>query len=105
MALTLDREMALTRADFLRTLPAAAAAALTGPEHETPPALSITGEKIVIGAGRRRVEIRFTEAGERKLGALRLPVARLRFNFLGFSDAQAARFLARFDTHYRRGGG
>lgn len=115
MPRTVSREMALSRAEFLRLLPTVSPAALRAafPDDGTPaspagqdgPGYSLVGPTIVVGGGERRVEILLTEEGERRLGSLRLPAARVRLDFFGFTEQEMTRFMACFDNRYRRGGG
>jgi len=108
-----ERDMAVGVREFLRTLPAAAAASFraigaagtaavegAGPAGEQGAAIGVA-----LVCGDRRVEIALAPLADRRLGALVLPLTRVRIAFPGFSDAEAQRFLESFDAHYRRGGG
>ena len=112
----LVREMTMTREDFLRTLPDAAAAGFDGLErHGTAPvpaarrrggpAYRTEGDAIVLERGRRRVRILLEEEPARRAGAMRLPRLRASFEFSGFDDADREIFLEGFDLYFRRGGG
>jgi sulfur carrier protein ThiS len=109
LPVTLEREMSLTREEFLRTLARAAdpalAAALGAPRTGKPVPVSVSGPNIVLGAGERRVEFRLRQEEERRLGSIRLPRMRIGFGFFGFTEDEVERFMARFDIHFRRGGG
>jgi hypothetical protein len=118
MAITFERELAMSADEFLRILPAAARdardAVLPGVKAAGPSAPPVAAEgapytmserTIVIGKGERRVEIRLCEKGHRQLGALRLPVIRLRFEIFGLTPDETDRFMERFNFHYQRMGG
>jgi len=89
------RRMALTHAEFLRTLPRAA------------PGMDcrIQGTEIELAAPPRRVRITLGPEHTRTLGALALPETEIHLRWEGFSPAERAAFLARFDLAFRRGGG
>lgn len=104
---TIERQMALTRAEFLRTLPAAVPAALAAAGKPAPgdAPFTVDGDRVVVGGGAARIEIRLEPGPGRRLGAMTLPGLRARFDFFGFAAPERERFMARFDRHYRRGGG
>jgi len=104
--------MAVSVAEFLRTLPGAAAASFRA--IGAPGTVAIEGpglseakadHGVALACGDRRVEIGLAPQEDRRLGSLVLPVTRARIAFSGFSRDEAGRFLACFDAHYRRGGG
>lgn len=106
----------MTREDFLRTLPHAAAAGFEGlerrggapapvPHRHGGPAYRMEGDTIVLGRGRRRVRIVLDEEPPRRAGAMRLPRLRASFDFSGFGEADRELFLEGFDLYFRRGGG
>jgi hypothetical protein len=92
---TLVRRMALTHAEFLRTLPRAA------------PGMDcrIQGAEIQLSAPPRRVLITLDAERTRTLGSLLLPETEVHLRWEGFSPAEREAFLARFDLAFRRGGG
>ncbi len=98
---TVQKEMGLTPADFLRTLPAAVAG------H--PWSLEEQGGRQVLrlayAAPERAVQISLEPAPERRIAALCLTVTQVTLCFENFSDAQQEAFLQRFDLYFQRGGG
>lgn len=90
-------DMAVTRAEFLRSLPAAA--------HGMECRISEGGALVLLLEPPRRVEIRLGPEERRRLGALSLPRTRVGLSLEGFADAEAAAFLERFARAYQRGGG
>lgn len=92
--LRFGREMSLTREDFFRTLPNAVVGDL-----------SIEGDTARIVDSRGVAEIRFTNPGERRIGALTLPVCTIEFRFTGYGQSDLDAFMERFETRFRRGGG
>lgn len=87
--------MALTHAEFLRSLPSAA----PGMENR------VHGSEIELSAPPRRVVISLGPEQCRRLGALALPDTEVRLRFEGFSHQERQAFLERFDLAFRRGGG
>ena len=93
--IVVDKEMAITHADFLRILPRA----LDGREH------TVDGSRFVVEDGPRRLEITLAETTERRIALLALPVTRVRLEYRGYTEAEAAAAVALFDRAFRRGGG
>ena len=89
------RRMALTHAEFLRSLPRAA----PGMERR------INGNVVELSAPPRRVVISLGPEQSRRLGALALPETEVRLRLEGFSVQERQAFLERFDLAFRRGGG
>jgi hypothetical protein len=87
--------MALTHAEFLRSLPRAAA----GMERR------VEGAKIELSDPPRRVIISLGPERSRRLGALALPETEVRLSLEGFSREERLAFLDRFELAFRRGGG
>jgi len=91
----LHREMSITRAEFLRLLPAA----LHGmPYHRT-------GNRIEAGENDKALVLDLEEGGDRVLGSLSLPVLHIELEASGFNAEEWAGLLRRFDLAYQRGGG
>ena len=95
MKLPLSFEMTVTRADFLRLLPAAVGGAMFVEEpdafqHREP---------------QRAWRIAFEPLPELRIGLIRLERHRVGFAFEGYREAEIEAFMARFELHYRRGGG
>jgi len=89
------RRMALTRAEFLRTLPRAS------------PAMDcrVEDSRIELSDATRRVLITLGPERTRVLGSLVLPETEVRLRFEGFCERDREAFLERFDLAFRRGGG
>ena len=91
----LTREMAVSRADFLRTLPSVLNKTM----------YSISGDEITAERGNRTLQISLSRESSRRLGAVSLPVTQVEFIFSGYSEIEVQQFFERFDMCYRRGGG
>jgi len=91
----LERDMALTHAEFLRSLPNAA----PGMKLEK------TDGVIQLYDPPRRLRIELGPERRHRLGSLTLPRTSIRLLFEGFSETERTAFLERFDLAYRRGGG
>ena len=88
-------EMTATRSEFLRLLPAAV-------NHAS---FMEVGEAFVHRDGPRCWRIGFAALPQLQLGLMRLERHRVDFNFEGYSAAEIAEFMERFELHFRRGGG
>lgn len=88
-------DMTTTRADFLRLLPAAV-------NHV---AFVEEGEAFVYRDDSRSWRIGFQPLPRLQLGLIRLERHRIAFAFTGYSTAEIEDFMARFELHFRRGGG
>ena len=95
MRLPLSFETSLTRADFLRLLPAA-----VGGDRFIEQGTIFRHEE-----QQRSWRIDFVPLPELELGRVRLDRYRLTFAFEGYADAEIASFMARFELYFRRGGG
>jgi hypothetical protein len=95
MSVKFSREMQLKREEFLRELPKA----VGNLEHQ------VLGNKVTVKDGDRRVEIALTDEGERHLGSLDLPMERIDFEFIGYTQEEIDAFMERFDQHTLREGG
>ena len=91
----LSREMTISHADFLRTLPSALNNA----------AYNVHGNKISVEGENRGLQILLSPESARRLGTVSLPVTHVEFNFSGYSELEVQQFFERFDMCYRRGGG
>ena len=91
----LDREMACTRAEFMRWLPGATGGA----------PVRLEGDELALPVGAGEVRIRLREEPPRRIALLALPVLAVRFRFRGLDGPAREAFLARFDAWTRRGGG
>jgi len=90
-----EKEMSITRDDFLRILGGAFDKVAT----------RIDGEQITVDEGRGRLIITLTAAGERKIGLIALPVMHVRLELDGYDADEAESVLAYFDRSFQRGGG
>jgi len=95
MPVVQEKEMSITRADFLRILGGAFDKAAT----------RIDGERITIDEGRGRLVITLTAAGGRRIGLIALPVMHVRLELHGYDAEEAESVLAHFDRSFQRGGG
>lgn len=87
--------MAVSHADFHRTLPAALG---RRPSDDGNGTLTLT-------EGRRKVTIELAPEQTRTLGQIVLPLTRVRIAFTGYEEGDVKAFLERFDAYFRRGGG
>lgn len=88
-------EMTTTRTDFLRLLPAAVG-------HV---AFAAEGDAFVHRDGAREWRIGLQPLPDLRIGLIRLQRYRVDFSFAGWSEAAIDAFMARFELHFRRGGG
>ena len=91
----LSREMTISHADFLRSLPAALNNA----------AYKINGNEIRVEWENRGLQIILSRESMRSFGPVSLPVTHVEFVFSGYSELEVQQFLDFFDVYYRRGGG
>ena len=91
--LTVEKEMAIERHEFRRTLRRAL------PEAR----ISEDGDTITVREGTGTLEITLSPKPERRIGLLALPILAVRFHYSGYDDP--ARHLARLDVSFQRGGG
>jgi len=90
------KEMGFSRAEFLRILPRFAAGLET----------QVSGNRIALSDGKRRVQIILGKEQERALGPIfRLPYTEVEIVLTGYGQAERESFLARFDRHFFKGGG
>ncbi len=87
--------MSISRADFLRTLPAA-----LGPRQ-----CRINQDIVIVEAENFRLTLLLSDEGVRRIAAMTLPVLKVDFTFEGGSRAQIGKFMTHFDRCYQRGGG
>ena len=89
------REMGLTHAEVVRTLPPAI-------EHRP---FTIEDDVVRIELDGRRVTIRLGAQRWRSIASLRVPYLSVTFAFEGFPDAERVQFMQRFERYFQRGGG
>ena len=90
-----DKEMALTHADFFRTLPKALG---TGDYKKI-------GAKVTRIDGDKRLEITLGPERTRQIARLSVPVTDVRLEFSGYTEAEAEAALKLFDKMFQKGGG
>jgi hypothetical protein len=91
----IEREMAVSHADFHRTLPAALGRRpVTGADGSV--SLEDRGRKVTFELGPEE---------QRTLGNMVFPRTLIRIAFLGYEESDIRQFLERFDAYFRRGGG
>lgn len=95
MRLPLSFETSLTRADFLRLLPAA-----VGGEGFRDEGSVFRHEE-----QQRSWRISLEPLPQLEMGRVKMDRHRLTFAFEGYADAEIDRFMARFELYFRRGGG
>lgn len=91
----IEKEMALTHADFFRTLPRALGTAKFRK--------SATGA--VLADGKKRLAIALGPEGRRRIAGLTVPRTRVTLTFTGYGEAEAAAALKRFEQRFQKGGG
>lgn len=89
------RDMGLTLADFVRSLPGAIA----------PLDYIATGREFNISHPQGSITIRLGATGERRIASLSLPVTPVEFEFDGLDERARGRFMQRFERYFQRGGG
>lgn len=90
-----EREMGCTLEELARWLPGAAGQGAVTPVPG--------GWRVAVPGG--EVVLEAEPRPPRRIALLALPVLHLRLRFVGLDPAARARFLDRFDTWTRRGGG
>lgn len=93
--ITVEKEMAVTHADFFRTLPRALGTN----------GFKKSGDKVVLEDGEMRLEIALGPEGERKIAQLSVPATQVTLTFSGYTDTAAADALKLFDRMFQKGGG
>jgi hypothetical protein len=88
-------EMSISRADFLRLLPRA-----LGGAH-----FRENGNSFLYAEGERTWLLTLHPLQALDLGALRLERYKVEWVFSGFTEAEIHASVARFELHFRRGGG
>ena len=89
------KDMGITHAEFFRTVQSL----LEGEDAE------VRRDGVTIRRGPARIDIRLGPEGTRALGRFNLPRTAVELIFSNCPAADAAAFVERFDTRFRRGGG
>lgn len=95
MKLPRSFEMTVTRAEFVRLLPAA----VGGDEYDEEPDAFVHREP------NRSWRIGFQALSELRIALVKLSRHRVEFEFEGYSVDEIDAFMARFELYFRRGGG
>ena len=91
-----SKEMGVTHSEFFRIF----TRLMDGQPHR------VEGRQIVVGDGGRRLDIQLGEQGERRLSpVVAMPVTRVELAFSGYSAAEQADFMVRFEREFFKGGG
>jgi hypothetical protein len=93
--LLIHRQMAISREEFLRTLPLAAGRGR----------VEYSEAGVVIRDGARLVDISLQQETDTVIASLRLPRLEVKLFFSGYKAQLAAAFMADFDRAFHRGGG
>lgn len=91
----IEKEMAITHQDFHRIF----ARAFGDVDY------SVDGDRYLLNAAGRQLEIKLGAQRVRKIARLELPTTTVRFGFSGYAVEQRQAFLDRFDLAFQRGGG
>lgn len=94
-AVVVEKEMALTHADFFRSFPNA----LDGETY------TVAGNVIRVDAGPGSWTIELGAEGKRRIALLAVPVTPVRLVFEGYDEAALRHALERFERAFQRGGG
>lgn len=94
-AVVIEKDMALTRADFHRGIVRALGS----------DAFEGTADGVVLEDARGRLEITLGPERTRRIALLSVPAMAVRLIFTGYADADRAAALAAFDRAFQRGGG
>jgi len=93
---SIQKEMALTHADFFRGLPNAF--------PDTPYRVSGAGVTVDEDDG-RTLEIALGPEGVRQIALLKLPMTRVALTFSGYAKADCEAVMEQFDRAFQRAGG
>lgn len=94
--MTIVKDMALTRAEFLRSLEVA----MQGLDYR------VEDNVVTAGSADRGVTIMLKPLPFRRLsGLLSLPRAEVRISFHGYDESAQAEFMSTFEQAFQRGGG
>ncbi|MGI9047261.1 MAG: hypothetical protein ACR2FI_10855 [Burkholderiales bacterium] len=90
-----DREVNITRKEFLRQLPDA----IGHLEFDT------EGNQVIVKDGDKRARITVKDEGTDSMGALNTPMKAISFAFDGYSEEEIEAFMANYDENTMRFGG
>ena len=95
MTIRFAREMQITAKEFLHQMPAAV----------EPLTATISGNRVLIPDGDKRVTITLTDEGVKQVGSLELPMEGVVFEFDAYSQGEVDEFMSKFDERTVRTGG
>lgn len=91
----IEKEMALTHADFFRIIPRA----LDTEDFDQ------TDSGVVLTGADKRLEISIGPERTRQIALMKIPACDVRLEFSGYSEAARAAALVLFDRMFQKGGG
>jgi len=94
-AVWIEKMMAITHADFFRSLPNA----MQGEDF------FIDGGRVIVGDETQGYRIEIGPEGERRIALLAIPATPVTLSFFGYDEAARREVLARFDKAFQRAGG
>ncbi len=94
-AVVVTKEMAVTHADFFRSL------ANAFPETD----YQVNGSKVIVAGDGRSLEIALGPEGVRQIALLKLPQTPVTLTFQGYSEEAREAALDQFDRAFQRAGG
>lgn len=92
---SVTKEMAVTHADFFRTLPSAF------PARD----YQVAGTTVRRLDGDRELEIKVGPEGVRQIALLKLPQTPVTLTFTGYTEAERETLIEQFDKGFQRAGG
>ncbi len=93
--IVIEKEMAVTHADFFRTLPRA-----LGTDK-----FKKSGARVLLENGDKRLNIALGPEGTRQIANLAVPATNVALTFTGYTDAEASAALKLFERMFQKGGG
>ncbi len=87
--------MGISHSDFFRIFPAV----IRGHPFQR------LSDGVLYDESGRRLHVRLSAESCRRLGMLTIPVTSVELHFEGYVPEEVARFMARFERHFHRGGG
>ncbi|NQV85158.1 MAG: hypothetical protein HQ494_15210 [Rhodospirillales bacterium] len=90
-----EKEMALTYADFFRIIPRALGSDM----------FEKTDSGVVLVGGGKRLEITLGKERIRQIALMKIPACHVRLEFTGYTDPERKAALDLFDRIFQKGGG
>ena len=91
----ISKEMGITHEEFFRNIPRVLGSGDYIQEDD----------RVVLQSGDKRLEIKISEQGERRIALFVLPVTHVTLTFRGYDDGDVSATIERFDRAFQRGGG